>query len=187
MLEAAVQSWQNHLKGVDPIQIVVVGDKVPESLDLKNIVVPKEDNSDDLLRCIRASVGQELTNPILADSRTILCNDLNPGHLLIPMEDLHIPHLYRLDELLKPCTGSSFLEHVNCYRELCEPGMVMRTDWRKDNWLLPVVSKNPPASLIKQLIKEKLFIRFAPSSDSPQTELLIEGLFIQKQSTEDPH
>ena len=66
-----------------------------------------------------------------------------------------------------------------------EPGMIMKTDWRIDNWMLPVVSKNPPASLIKQLIKEKLFIRFSPSSDSTQTDLLIEGLFLPKQSEED--
>ena len=187
MLEAAIQSWQNHLKGDNSMHIVVVGDKVPDNLAVQNIVVSQEENTDDLLRCIQAAVGEELANPILADSRTILCNDLNPGHLLMPMADLHIPHIYRLDELAKPCAGTSFLDHVNSYREQCEPGMVMPTDWRKDNWLLPVVSKNPPASLIKQLIKEKLFIRFAPSSDSSQTELFIEGIFVRQRPTEDSH
>ena len=187
MLQAAIQSWQDHLKSDDSMHIVVVGDKVPDALGVQNIVVSKEENTDDMLRCIQAAVGKELTNPILTDSRTILCNDLYPGHLLVPMADLHIPHIYRLDELIRSCTGSSFLEQVNSYRERCEPGMVMPTDWRKDNWLLPVVSKNPPASLIKQLIKEKLFIRFAPSSDSSQTELFIEGLFVRQRPTEDSH
>lgn len=185
MLEAAIQSWKHHLKGVEPIDMIVVGDKVPDSIDVQNIVVPIEEGADDLLRCVMACKDREAG--ILADSRTIVCNDLNPAHLLLPMDNLTVPHLYRIDELCKPCTGGSFLHHISCYRETCEPGMVIQTDWRKDNWILPAVSKNPPASLIKQLIKEKLFIRFAPSSDSSQTELFVEGMFLQNIAVEDGH
>lgn len=185
MLEASIRSWRSHMKGVPTVHIIVVGDKIPESYGVQNIVVPKEDGQDDRIKCIRALQDTDVFSFVLADSRTIICNDLNPGYLCIPMDNLFIPHVYNLEELAKNYGCNSFDSSVDRYREAMEPGMIMKTDWRSDNWMLPVVSKNPPASLIKQLIKEKLFIRFAPSSDSTQTELLIEGIFLPKQSAED--
>ena len=73
---------------------------------------------------------------------------------------------------------------TSIYFNLRQPQVACITlDWKKDPFLLPVVSQNPNADVVKSLLP-KVFLNNARSGYSPWLESFLEGLFPDKTELE---
>ena len=105
---------------------------------------------------------------ILMMPDTFLLNPLSPSHMFIP----------KVSDSFKFDTGLPFrvdVPHVVQYltampdepltMEICQKcsahGRPVVVDWRKNEWLLPVVSANPNPAKFKELVDKRFFMRYS--------------------------
>lgn len=81
------------------------------------------------------------------------------------------------DSMSCAVSAESLARLVTLYFNAVYPDVIpLRTDWKTDSWLVPVVSRSPRPAAVNEYLKYKKFIYIYPTADGPQVTALLKFL-----------
>lgn len=92
------------------------------------------------------------------------------------------------DSMSGAVSAESLARLVTLYFNAVYPDVIpLRTDWKTDFWLVPVVSRSPRPAAVNEYLKYKKFIYIYPTADGPQVTALLKFLTPDRAPWETDH
>ena len=174
---------------MEELRIIVIGDKedwfgselehIPASLS----VVDADSILDDAFA--KVTLIENLPSEFIwMTPDTFLLNPLSVHHLMIPKVsesvkfDTGLPFGVNVEKVVQYLTA--MMDEpltVDACQKCCSSGSPVIVDWRKTEWLLPVVSAQPDAKKFAELAGKRFFLRFSREGWSEFLQARLQEMF----------